>query len=209
MKYSGQIATADGRPARMNEYPYHFFHIASMTSVPTLLADFTPGELQSISELRARLSDVSEAEGNSIGKTYLAEDSTVWRYVLAKSQDPDPLGEAEAMFRRSVQWREDIGLAALCEEWAGAFSSQRNADTDTDNVAETPHREWSSARARMGMACFYGGIMKEVSTSGGPVLVERLGRVDLPGLYNDPCQYSERHIIQLLLRFLIQTIVFL
>lgn len=40
----------------------------------------------------------------------------------------------------------------------------------------------------MGMSCFYGGMLPEVSASGGPVLVERLGKVDLPGLYSDECK---------------------
>lgn len=66
--------------------------------------EFSEEEFRAIRSLRERLSDL--AVDGSVAGAYLAEDSTVWRYVLAKSQDEDSEAESEAMFRRSIRWRE-------------------------------------------------------------------------------------------------------
>lgn len=64
--------------------------------------DLSPEERRDVSELRARLADLAAAPEPSVAKAFLAENCTLWRYVLAKSQDEDPMAEAEAMFRRST-----------------------------------------------------------------------------------------------------------
>ena len=130
---------------------------------------FSQAELEGITELRHRLADLQDKATGEAARGCLGEDSTLWRYWLAKSEDASPLDEAEAMFRRSMQWREEIGLAALCNEWKDGGCT---------------------ARSRMGHACFYAGILEKSSSRLGPVLVERLGKTDFPGLHADPCKLT-------------------
>ena len=141
------------------------------------LLSYTAEEISTIQLLRTRLQDVAsfpESEMNSLAQAYISEDATMWRYSLAKSLEANPLDEAETMFRASIAWRNEINMSKLCQEWRG--EQIHGGKTST------------SARARMGELCFYGGIMTNRSIHGGPVLVERLGRVDLVGLYNDECK---------------------
>lgn len=77
------------------------------------------------------------------------------------------------MFRSSIAWREEIGLANILKEWRG----DKNGGP-----------RWKSARARMGDLCFYAGIAEARSLTGGPIMVERMGRMDLAGLAGDECE---------------------
>ena len=126
---------------------------------------FSDEELRDIAELRERLTDVMESESSSYGKSFLEEDATMWRYILAKSRDENPMSSSETMFRSSVLWRESIDMPNLIKNW----------------------RQTKCARARLGDLCFYGGLLEKRSVNNGPVLIERLGKVDLPGLFSDKC----------------------
>jgi hypothetical protein len=130
---------------------------------------FSGDELAQIEELRTRLQDLSDHE---YGGVYLSENTTLWRYVLAKSRDENPMNQSETMFRSSVGWRKDIHLKELMCEWRGGVTSQ------------SPQ----SARAKFGELCFYGRLLPHRSIRGGPILVERLGKLDLQGLYADECK---------------------
>ena len=136
---------------------------------------YSTEEISSIESLRSRLNDYQNLADNdykNLANTYISEDATMWRYILAKSQEANPLDASEEMFRASVAWREDIDLLGILEEWKGKESRVK------------------SARARLGELCFYGGSMAKRLASGGPVLVERLGRLDLSGLSDDPCELA-------------------
>jgi hypothetical protein len=128
--------------------------------------DFCPEELNQIEELRNRLQDLSNDE---YGGSYLLENSTLWRYVLAKSREENPMDSAENMFRSSVSWRKEIDMKEVVREWRDENGSPR------------------SVRARFGDLCFYGRLLPHRSIRGGPILLERLGKLDLQGLYRDEC----------------------
>ena len=105
----------------------------------------------------------------------------MWRYITAQSQESNPLDKAEEMFRLSCEWRNEIKMIEeIYPEWRGGDMS------DTRPRAR-------SARARFGDLVYHGGLLDatcciEESPQGGPVLLERLGKIDLPGLYNDECK---------------------
>lgn len=136
---------------------------------------FTETETAAIESLRIRLQDITNTDYSDskydLAKAYISEDATMWRYILAKSQDENAMDQSEEMFRSSVAWRNNINIKGLCNEW-------RSKDSKI------------SARARMGQLCFYGGIMANKMLTGGPILVERLGNLDLPGLYYDECNIN-------------------
>jgi hypothetical protein len=133
---------------------------------------FSLDEVNSIQAFRERFADLlgQDTDESRLAQAYLSEESTLWRYILAKSREDNPLTASEAMFRSTIQWRSDIEMSKLMFEW------------QVDNT------RYKSARAKFGDLCFYGGLLKVRSQRGGPVLYEKLGKVDLYGLYNDKCR---------------------
>ena len=137
--------------------------------------EFSREERARIEALRGRLQDYLKEEGDTVAKQYLSEDSTLWRYVLAQSQEANPLDESEAMFRRSVDWKKKVGLPQpLVEEWRGG----KVGDSHFPSRAKT-------AKARLGDLLFYAGIMKAKTKNGGPFMADQMGGVDYPGLARD------------------------
>ncbi len=136
---------------------------------------FTNEEISSIQALRECLQDLST---DDIAKTYYNDDSIMWRFVLAKSMEENPLQASEAMFRSTMEWKKEIKLDKLCKEWE-----------------ITGNKRYNSARAHFGTLCFYGGVMKEKSVRDGPILVERLGKMDISGLFSDECMYSNQFLL--------------
>ena len=133
---------------------------------------FTETEMRDIRELRSRVQDVYDDEDLKWVKNYIDSDSIMWRFVLAKSMETEPMDAAELMFRNSILWRHETGiLDKLPAEWRGGTGKLR----------------WRTARARFGDLCFYGGVIEQPTVRGGPVLVERLGKIDLHGLHGDEC----------------------
>ena len=145
---------------------------ATTTAVPST---FTQEELDGIAGLRSRLQKkISSKPDDSLEKIYFSEDTTMWRYVLAQSQESEPMKKSEEMFFSSIKWREDIKMfQTLWEEWRGNKTGSCIIPCAT------------TARARLGDLIFYSGIMEEKSTTGGPVMVEKMGKADLKGLYYD------------------------
>ena len=145
---------------------------ATTTAVP---AAFTQEELDGIAELRSRLqAKISSKPDESLEKIYFSEDTTMWRYLLAQSQESEPLEKSEEMFLNSIKWREDIKMyPTLWTEWRGN-------KTESCIIPRA-----TTARARLGDLIFYSGIMDEMSATGGPVMVEKMGLADLKGLYYD------------------------
>jgi hypothetical protein len=141
---------------------YRYFAMDSST--------FSDLEIRSIDELRHRLRDLTDHE---YAVDYLDEQSTLWRYVLAKSREENPLDQSETMFRESIAWRKDITIRELVREWRSGDAGQP-----------------LSARAKFGELCFYGKLLPQRSVRGGPILVERLGKLDLQGLYGDECNLA-------------------
>jgi hypothetical protein len=120
----------------------------------------------------------------------------MWRYITSQSQENNPMEKAEEMFRSSCQWRDDIQLVdTLYPEWRGcnnATVSDEGVD-GSSSASNTPRA--LSARARFGDLIYHGGILDATckiggAAPGGPVLLERLGMIDLPGIYADECMYE-------------------
>lgn len=154
----------------------------------SLLDIFTEDERKGIEELRSRLKDLCDSPMNQWTREYIAEDATLWRYVLAKSREVNPMDASEHMFRSSVAWREEIDMNSLLAQWRLPNSTTSDATTPAGSRTTNLSKK-GSARARLGDLCIYTGMMARTTVDGAPVLVERLGMVDLPGLYHDPCKY--------------------
>ena len=82
---------------------------------------FTEEELEGIKTFRSRIKGkIADLKDDSFEKTYCNEDTTIWRYVLAQSQESDPMEKSEQMFFDSIKWRKDIKMyETLWEEWRG------------------------------------------------------------------------------------------
>lgn len=136
---------------------------------------FSDKELKDINELRSRLQDMHISDSEQWLKNLIDDDCTMWRYILAKSLEDSPMDASEEMFRKSVEWRKQIGIMdQLPREW---------------RFQDESGRKYLSARARFGDLCFYGGVIEKPTISGGPVLIEQLWKIDLVGLYNDECKH--------------------
>lgn len=115
------------------------------------------------------------------------------------------MSKAEDMFRSSLQWREECRLQEeILPEWRCPAATCTDKDTCIDTSADRKSRSNSaaSARARLGDLIFYGGLLAARTTKesapneaehkgglgGGPVIVERLGMLDLPGVHADECE---------------------
>lgn len=177
--------------------------------------EFTDVEMESILELRERLHDYTDSADcineNDIAYCklaidYINEDATMWRYVLAKSREENAMDASEAMFRASIKWRKELDMFRIAADLYGTncfvsngfdnkLSRMKNESIPPSSLLDSeikrPHTHIPrTASGRMGQCCFYGGIMEHKSITGGPVMVERLGLVDLHGLSNDSCKKS-------------------
>ena len=123
-----------------------------------------------VTAFRESLSQLN-IQDNLYAEHYLKEDFTLWRYVLAKSNEENPLDASKDMYVNSVKWKKDLSLAALCEE----FSLSRPISQ-------------RSIRSKFGHLCFHGGMLPIKTIRNGPVLFERFGKIDLPGLAEDECK---------------------
>ena len=149
-----------------------------------------------------------------------SQDTTLWRYITAQSKESNPMDKAEQMFRSSCLWREDIQLVErIYPEWRGcnATPTHRHQDahqdtnsalantetttaagiTDINMEKDVKYPRATSARARFGDLIYHGGLLSAPccisgAAPGGPVLLERLGKIDLPGIYADACEFRGR-----------------
>ena len=72
---------------------------------------FTEEELEGIKTFRSRIKGkIADLKDDSFEKMYYNEDTTIWRYVLAQSQESDPMEKSEQMFFDSIKWRKDIKM---------------------------------------------------------------------------------------------------
>jgi len=138
---------------------------------------FTEEEKAIFDRLRARLADM---KGDSIADDFLAEDSIMWRYYTAHAEGlcPGPedkieevLDAAESMFRQSVAWRHEAGVNEMWDRWR----------SDIDVTKREPF-------VQLGSLVFYGQghISADARTAtGGPLIFERLGKVDVKGIMKD------------------------
>jgi len=151
-----------------------------------------------VSDLRARLADllgdagapdaVSDAEEDTQAAhaRALSDDGTLLRFGIARKL---VLNDAEAMFRATVAWREKIGLCKMWRDWHGIGTGGSGDDLDE---AGGPTEE-----SRLSQRFFYGGRFgdaRPVAHTGdptlpaappGPVLVDRMGRMDLRGIVRE------------------------
>jgi len=158
--------------------------------VPDAIETYTDEEIKGIEELRSRLEDLRDST-NHWTRQYYTENSTLWRYVLAKSRDINPMETSENMFRSSVIWREEINMDKMMSEWRPSLNNSTGSGGESQSQklsSSTGSIKRGSARARLGDLCIYTGIMEKPSATGGPVMVERLGKMDLVGLYNNTCK---------------------
>jgi len=87
------------------------------------------------------------------------DDFTLLRFLIARNGDLD---KAEKMWKGAMQWRESTGVSALFHEW------------------QAP-----SERAKQVIPFCFGSIMPGTSRDGSPIMVERLGKADLAGMYRE------------------------
>ena len=118
---------------------------------------FDDEEQEAIVELRQLL--LPKYKDDEWFSTYL-DDSTLWRYLVARDMDVE---KAQEMFISSTDWKREQKLR------------QR----------KTEYIEQKTRWSRIARRVFYGGIApSHVQTkTGGPVAFERLGKIDLGGMY--------------------------
>ena len=151
---------------------------------------WTAEENQFVDKLRTRLADLLGGAAAPVAVTdaaedteaahaaALADDGTLLRFGIARKM---VLDDAEAMFRATVAWRANtVGLNRLWRNWQDSGNSE----------------------AALAQRFFYGGRFGDTLTTAaqaqavaatpagsgpiaGPVLVERLGRVDLRGIVRE------------------------
>jgi hypothetical protein len=122
---------------------------------------FDDSEREGIAALRIRLRQFCASHADSAAHL-CAEDATLWRYLVAREWVVE---DAATMFEQSILFKIDKDFPRLAREY----------------VAQDAF--W----ARMSKRCFYAGFLPGVRNSGGgPVAVERLGLLDLKGMYNHP-----------------------
>jgi len=141
------------------------------------MSSLSPLELEEINLLKSRLQDLTQVD-NKFAHMYMSEDYTLWRFVLAKSNEQNSLNVSEAMFRDCVTWKKNIDMDELCMQF----------DKNIINTHKT-------ACSRMGELCFYGGILPINTLRNGPVLYEKIGKVDLTGLSTDECKINYSYYI--------------
>lgn len=131
---------------------------------------FTSEELKDMEELRRRVKswDTSHLPTDFVQRHMYSDDSSLWRYLRAREFKID---KAEEMFKYSVNWKHQVGVDALLDEFRGNRSE----------VAAI--KRATTIRAKQAESMFGGGILHGVkSKSGAHVVVERLGKVDFAGL---------------------------
>ena len=166
--------------------------------------EWTAEEARWVSELRARLTDllgdtgapdvVSDAteDTQAAHARALSDDGTLLRFGIARKL---VLDDAEAMFRATIAWREKIGLCKMWRDWGRGGNGCSGGRGDDLDEAGGPTEE-----SRLSQRFFYGGRFgdaRPVAHTGdptlaaappappGPVLVERMGRVDLRGIVRE------------------------
>ena len=139
--------------------------------------EFTAEEVAVLDRLRERVKDM---KGDTIADDFMSDNTVMWRYYTAHSDGECPgkeeeietvLDNAEAQFRGSIAWRHETGVDEMWNRWR-------------------THMDWTKREpfVQLGSLAFYGQghIHDESKTaSGGPLIFERLGKVDLNGLAND------------------------
>ena len=169
--------------------------------------EWTAEEARWVSELRVRLTDllgdagapdaVTDAEDDTQAAhaRALSDDGTLLRFGIARKL---VLDDAEAMFRATVAWREKIGLCKMWRDWHGAHGSGIGGSggrCDDLDEAGGPTEE-----SRLSQRFFYGGRFGDARPFAhtgdptlpaappappGPVLVDRMGRMDLRGFVRE------------------------
>lgn len=146
---------------------------------PVCMAEvkFNDEEKAIFKRLRDRLEDM---RSDPLANDFMSDDSVMWRYYTAHADGECPgpenkieevLDAAEAMFRSSVAWRHEVKMDEMWERWR----------THEDVTKRDPF-------VQLGSYAFYGQghIAVDARThSGGPIIFERLGKVDVKGIIED------------------------
>lgn len=107
---------------------------------------------------------------------------TVTRPRQAREMDMEAAFE---MLRTACMWKQEVGMQQLLAEWRGREDAEYNEFCGPRRSPDSLFHP-SSERAQLAELMFYGGVLNGVQTKDGcPVMVERLGQVDLTGLYYD------------------------
>lgn len=133
------------------------------------MENFNEEQLNLISEFRNCLIDLNEDK--EYGEIYLNENSTLWRYILAKSNEENSLSKSEIMLRESIKWRKEINIKNLLNNY-----------NFKENYTLT-------LGAKFGKLCFTGWILNKKTKNNGPIMIERIGKLDLYELSRDQCNY--------------------
>ncbi len=125
-----------------------------------------------LTALREALADIDEARLQATLPGM--DDFVLLRFLIARDFD---VPAAAAMVVERVAWAEEVGLDAIMAEWRGGEGGKP-----------------TTARSRAADQIFYAGVLG-VSSSGAPLMVERLGKADLAGVNREG-----EDLLQLLLK---------
>jgi len=124
-------------------------------------------ELGLLTRFKPLVEDLWNAESTVPGSTEAKkhqDDGTLLRFIAAR----DTVEEAANMYRTSMTWREEVDIEAV---WASR---------------QTPEGvETLSDLSKLAQSAFYGLVLSGsdgMTKQGGPIMFERLGKVDMAGI---------------------------
>lgn len=132
---------------------------------PVAPIELTNSEATQLRNMRALLADFWADEATPPGKSEALkhqDDTTLLRFVQARPS----VEEAATMYRGAMAWRESVDVERLY--------ATRQAPLDMLSPAQ-----------RLAESTFYGLVIGGTH-AGGPIMYERLGRVDLAGIAREP-----------------------
>ncbi|GMH47759.1 hypothetical protein TrLO_g6154 [Triparma laevis f. longispina] len=133
---------------------------------PVDLTDATESERDQIEDLRAELMDLVNGHGPGSSQAQKhKDDGTLLRFIQARNS----IDESAAMYRESMQWRESMKVDKIYESRQGALEEMPEVVQLAEKV-------------------FYGTVLsgKDCTLEGGPIMFDRLGKVDLNCIANCP-----------------------
>mmetsp|Transcript_9173 Transcript_9173/g.11454 ORF Transcript_9173/g.11454 Transcript_9173/m.11454 type:complete len:281 (-) Transcript_9173:2066-2908(-) len=131
---------------------------------------FDETETAAIEELKIRVKQWAEEAGNKYALDYIEDSDALWRYCLAHNYNLD---DAEKMFKESTAFKAKWNLDELYQEF------------HNDGAGESTCVKVKPRHVTIGKQVFYAGFLVAKSVNGGPIIVERLGKLDFAGLHGN------------------------
>jgi len=149
---------------------------------------FSADEQAAIAALREQVlawidaGETAEPTADGTEAAQYLDDATLWRYAKARECDTE---QALEMFKSSLCWKRETGIKQLLEEWRGESADQEGSFSGPHRAADLQLHP-TTPRSILAEKVYYGGVLNGVrSVHGGPVMCERLGKLDVGGLSGD------------------------